>query len=54
VPVRNFSDEGFIFLVTHKGQIKKTSLDSFSNPRRDGIIAMNIPKGDSLPGGQIS
>jgi DNA gyrase subunit A len=48
VPVRNFSDEGFIFLVTHKGQIKKTSLDSFSNPRRDGIIAMNIPKGDSL------
>jgi DNA gyrase subunit A len=48
VPVRNFSDEGFIFLVTHKGQIKKTTLDSFSNPRRDGIIAMNIPKGDNL------
>jgi DNA gyrase subunit A len=48
VPVRNFSDEGFIFLVTHKGQIKKTALDSFSNPRRDGIIAMNIPRGDSL------
>jgi DNA gyrase subunit A len=48
VPVRNFSDEGFIFLVTRNGQIKKTTLDAFSNPRRDGIIAMNIPKGDRL------
>jgi DNA gyrase subunit A len=48
VPVRNFSDEGFIVLITRKGQIKKTTLDSFSNPRRDGIIAMNIPKDDVL------
>ena len=48
VPVRNFSDEAFIVLVTRKGQLKKTKLDSFSNPRRDGIIAMNIPKDDIL------
>jgi DNA gyrase subunit A len=48
VPVRNFSDKGFIVLVTRKGQIKKTELESFSNPRRDGIIAMNIPEDDVL------
>jgi len=48
VPVRNFSDEGYIFLVTRSGQIKKTKLDAFSNPRRDGIIAMNIPDEDNL------
>jgi DNA gyrase subunit A len=48
VPVRNFDDDAYIMLVTSKGQIKKTKLDYFSNPRRDGIIAMNIPKGDAL------
>ncbi|MEE8417460.1 MAG: DNA gyrase C-terminal beta-propeller domain-containing protein, partial [candidate division Zixibacteria bacterium] len=31
-----------------EGQIKKTPLASFSNPRRDGIIAMNLPADDSL------
>jgi DNA gyrase subunit A len=48
VPVRNFSEEAFIVLVTRKGQAKKTRLDSFANPRRDGIIAMNIPVDDVL------
>ncbi len=48
VPVKNFDSEGFIILATREGQIKKTALASFSNPRRDGIIAMNLPADDSL------
>ncbi len=48
VPVKNFDSEGFIILTSQKGQIKKTELVSFSNPRRDGIIAMNLPKDDRL------
>jgi DNA gyrase subunit A len=48
VPVKNFDSEGFIILATRDGQIKKTALTSFSNPRRDGIIAMNMPADDSL------
>ncbi len=48
VPVKNFDSEGFIILATREGQIKKTPLASFSNPRRDGIIAMNLPASDSL------
>jgi DNA gyrase subunit A len=48
VPVRSFDADGFIMLATEKGQIKKTELAHFSNPRRDGIIAMNIPAEDRL------
>lgn len=48
VPVKNFDSEGFIILATRDGQIKKTALASFSNPRRDGIIAMNLPASDRL------
>ncbi len=48
VPVKNFDTDEYIVLVSKKGQIKKTELSAFSNPRRDGIIAMNIPKDDNL------
>ena len=48
VPVKNFDSEGFIILASREGQIKKTAPASFSNPRRDGIIAMNLPASDSL------
>lgn len=48
VPVKNFDSDGFIILTSQKGQIKKTELASFSNPRRDGIIAMNLPEDDRL------
>jgi len=48
VPVRNFEDDAHIVMATVKGQIKKTKLSAFSNPRRDGIIAMNLPKGDEV------
>jgi len=48
VPVRNFDDPGCIVMASKKGQIKKTELHAFSNPRRDGIIAMNIPSDDQV------
>jgi DNA gyrase subunit A len=48
VPVRNFEDDAFIVMATSSGQIKKTELSAFSNPRRDGIIAMNIPADDKV------
>ena len=48
VPVKNFEAEGYIVLATRDGQIKKTELSAFSNPRRDGIIAMGLPESDSL------
>jgi DNA gyrase subunit A len=51
LPVRSF-DEGegneYIILCTRKGIIKKTSLSAYANPRRAGIIAINLTDGDEL------
>ena len=50
LPVRRFDDaEGeYIILSTRKGVLKKTSLAAFSNPRRAGIIAINLAEDDEL------
>ena len=53
VPVKTLDDENYvknhsIIMATQEGQIKKTSLESYSRPRRDGIIAINIREDDSL------
>lgn len=46
--VREFSPDNYIIMATRKGVIKKTALDSFSNPRVTGINAITIGKGDEL------
>jgi DNA gyrase subunit A len=48
VPVREFDDQHYLVFCTKSGTIKKTSLESFSRPRRGGIKAININKGDEL------
>lgn len=48
VPVNNFDGSRFIIMATKKGTVKKTSLDSFSNPRRTGIIAITLEDKDEL------
>jgi DNA gyrase subunit A len=35
-------------MATKKGTIKKTLLEAYSRPRRDGIIAINVDDGDHL------
>jgi DNA gyrase subunit A len=59
VPVKTLDDEEYvksqsIVMSTREGQIKKTSLDAYSRPRRDGIIAINIKEGDSLLGAELT
>ncbi len=46
--VREFSEDRFVFFVTRQGRVKRTSLAAFSNPRRKGIIAMNVGPKDEL------
>ncbi len=48
LPVREFDDKHFVVMATQNGVIKKTVLSAFSNPRRGGINAMNIPGDDNL------
>jgi len=50
LPVRSFDDDdgSFVLLCTRKGTIKKSPLSAFSNPRRGGIIAINLDTEDEL------
>lgn len=46
--VREFSENRHLVMATSKGVVKKTNLSAYSNPRKDGIIAINIDEGDNL------
>ncbi|MDE2825334.1 MAG: DNA gyrase subunit A [Gemmatimonadota bacterium] len=48
LPIRNFDDEHYILMVTRGGLVKKTVLSAYGNPRRNGIVALNILEGDAL------
>ncbi len=48
VPVRKFDESLYIIMATRKGYVKRINLSSFSNPRKAGIIAMGLDKGDIL------
>ncbi len=50
LPVREFTDNRFVFMATARGVVKKTALSDFSNPRRAGIIAVGLDEGDYLVG----
>lgn len=40
--------EGYMFMATSKGVVKKTSLEEFAHIRRNGMIAINLSASDSL------
>lgn len=48
VPVREFDDKHFVFLITEQGTAKKTDLSAFSNPRKGGIIAVSLNENDNV------
>ncbi|MEW6510396.1 MAG: DNA gyrase subunit A [Bacteroidota bacterium] len=48
ISVKNFEDPLFVMMVTEVGMIKKSALQEFSNPRRTGIAAIGLGKGDRL------
>jgi DNA gyrase subunit A len=48
VPVKKFEENLYVVMSTKNGVIKKTSLSAFSNPRKGGIIAINIPEDNKL------
>jgi len=48
INIRNFDEPGFIMMATADGIVKKTALEEFSHPRRNGIAAITIDTGDAL------
>jgi DNA gyrase subunit A len=54
LPVKEFTDDQFVFMATSSGTVKKTSLTNFSKPRRGGIIALELRDSDKLVGVAIT
>ena len=51
---RTFPADHFIFMGTALGTVKKTALPDFSNPRKAGIIAVDLDEGDVLVGAALT
>ncbi|MEG1951675.1 MAG: DNA gyrase subunit A [Bacteroidales bacterium] len=45
---QEYVNNNYIVLCTKKGIIKKTSLEAYSKPRQNGIIAVTVREGDQL------
>jgi DNA gyrase subunit A len=52
--VREFDEGRFVVMGTKRGEVKKTELTAFGNPRAGGIIAMDVEEGDAVIAVQIS
>lgn len=50
LPVREFSENQFIFMATRKGVVKRMTLSEFAKVRKSGIIALGLEEGDALVG----
>ncbi len=48
IPVKEFSDDKYLFMATRSGTVKKSCLSDFSNPRKAGIIAVTLLEDDEL------
>ncbi|MDK2898898.1 MAG: gyrase subunit [Patescibacteria group bacterium] len=45
---KDASDDGYLFMATTKGTIKKTPLKDYANIRTNGLIAIKLDEGDEL------
>lgn len=46
--IRDNITEGYLFMATKQGLVKKTPLSEFKNLRKNGLIAINLKEGDEL------
>ena len=54
LPIKAYDAEHFVFMATSQGTVKKTALTEFANPRKAGIIAVDLDPGDYLIGAAIT
>jgi DNA gyrase subunit A len=54
LPVKAFDAHHYVFMATANGTVKKTALAEFANPRKAGIIAVDLDAGDYLIGAAIT
>ena len=54
LPIKCYQDDHYVFMATSLGTVKKTRLSDFSNPRKAGIIAVDLNESDFLVGAAIT
>ena len=54
LPIKGYQDDHYVFMSTSLGTVKKTRLSDFSNPRKAGIIAVDLNENDFLVGAAIT
>lgn len=48
MPIKEFSEDKFLFMTTQNGVVKKTNLMEYSKPRANGVKAINLDENDKL------
>lgn len=54
LPIKEYLADHYIFMATALGTVKKVALEQFSNPRSNGIIAIDLLPGDNLIGAALT
>ncbi len=54
IPVKEYTNELFLFMATKRGVVKKTNLKEYDSARKDGIIALTLDEGDELIGVKLT
>ena len=54
LPIKGYVENQYVFMATRNGVVKKSRLSDFSNPRKAGIIAVDLDDGDILVGAAIA
>ena len=54
LPIKGYEENQYVFMATRNGVVKKSRLSDFSNPRKAGIIAVDLDEGDQLVGAAIT
>jgi len=54
LPIREFSEDKYVFMATADGTVKKTPLKEFSRPRPSGKFAIELVEGNQLIGVELT
>jgi len=54
IPIKEFSEDKFVFMATKKGIVKKCSLSAFSHPKKKSIRAISLDWDDELVGVDVT
>ncbi len=54
IPIRDFSEDGYLLFATKEGVIKRTELSAFEHIRKGGLFAINLREEDELIGVRLT